>query len=44
MNEEKIMKFITESPMTAMVIMPFMATFGMVAILGLGMMTIDVFI
>lgn len=44
MNEEKIMKFISESPMTAMVIVPFLATFGMVGILGLGMATIDVFI
>jgi len=44
MNERKIMDFIIKNPMTAMVIVPFLATFGMVAILGLSMMTIDVFI
>jgi hypothetical protein len=43
-NEKKIMDFITKNPMTAMVILPAVATFGMVGILGLGMATIDVFI
>lgn len=44
MTEKDIIDFLNKHPLVAGAVLPFIATFGMMLILGAGMWTIDQFI